>query len=101
MTSPKPVPALEAEVTLGVGLSISAFLIPGREFRYGTAYVSELLGYAENYFRRSLSGRTKKATKKLKSLRSKGFTAYQICVKAPRKEGGATVTDTIGYNETQ
>lgn len=99
MTQNNLVAALEADVTLGVGLSVSAFLIPGREFRYGASYVSELLGHAENYFRQSLSGRIKSPSKKLKALRQKGFTAYKIKVKAPRKEGGTTIADTIGFDD--
>jgi hypothetical protein len=99
MTQSNPISALEADVTLGIGLSVSAFLIPGREFRYGASYVSELLGHAENYFRQSLSRRIKTPSKKLKALKSKGFTAYKIRVKAPRKEGGVTITDTIGYDD--
>jgi hypothetical protein len=95
----QPISALEAEVTLGVGLSVSAFLILGREFRYGASYVSELLGHAENYFRQSLSGRIEKPSKKLRAMKAKGFTAYKIKVKAPRKEGGITVADTIGYDD--
>jgi hypothetical protein len=99
MVKQPPVPAFQSDVVIGVGFSILAFLVPGREFRYGTAYVSEMLGYSENYFRKTLSRSTKKPSKKLKCLKSKGFTAYQIRVKAPRKEGGATVADTIGYDD--
>lgn len=95
----QPVSGLEAEVTLGAGLSVSGFLIPGREFRYGSAYVSLLLGHGKNYFYRSLSQGTKTPSKKLKSLYSKGFTGYQIPVKAPRKQGGATIADTIGFDD--
>lgn len=99
MLNQQPIPAFQSDVIIGVGFSILTFLVPGREFRYGTAYVSEMLGYSENYFRKSLSQRTKNPSKKLKELRAKGFTAYQIRVKAPRKEGGATVADTIGYDD--
>lgn len=95
----QPIPALEAELLLGAGLSLSAFLIPGREFRYGSAYVSLLLGHGKNYFARSLSQGTKTPSKKLKALRRKGFTGYQISVKAPRKHGGATIADTLGFDD--
>jgi hypothetical protein len=99
MTKNNLVPAFLSEVTLGAGLSVSGFLIQGREFRYGSSYVSELLGYAENYFRQTLSRRIKNPSKKLKALYSKGFTAYNIRVKAPRREGGSIQADTIGFDD--
>ena len=64
--------------------------------RYGLAYIGNLLGYAENYYRRLLnSQRTKKLPKKLKALLSKGFTAYQITVRVPREGSGSKVAHTI------
>lgn len=99
MTKNSFVPALQSEVTLGAGLSVSGFLIQGCEFRYGSSYVSELLGYAENYFRQTLSRRIKTPSKKLKALHGKGFTAYNILVKAPRKEGGSVQANTISFDD--
>ena len=99
MTRNNLVPALQSEVTLGAGLSVSGFLIQGREFRYGSSYVSELLGYAENYFRQTLSQRIKNPPKKLKALRSRGFTAYNISVKAHRREGVSVQANTICFDD--
>ena len=104
MTRNNLVPALQSEVTLGAGLSVSGFFVSGffvqgREFRYGSSYVSELLGYAENYFRQTLSHRIKNPSKKLKALLSRGFTAYNIPVKAPRREGGSVQANTIGFDD--
>jgi hypothetical protein len=99
MLESQRVSAYEASITLGAGISISGFFIPGREFRYGAAHVSILLGHGKNYFGRSLSRGTETPSEKLKLLRSKGFTGYVVPVKAPRVQGGATLADTIGYDD--
>ena len=69
-------------------------------FRYGLSYISVLLGYAENYYRRLLNPRrTKKPSKKLNTLKEKGFTAYQITVKALRETSGSSVAHTVSYDD--
>jgi hypothetical protein len=94
-----PITALEASICFGKGLVVSSFLIPGRELRYGTESSSLLLGYSRNYLTRQLSRDTKNCGKKLKALFSKGFTGYQIRVKAPRSTGGVTLANTIGFDD--
>lgn len=93
--------ALKATIKLGAGISIDGYFMPDGSFRYGLAYISRLLGYAENYYRRLLNPRrTEKASKKLKALQVKGFTAYQITVNAPRDEAsGSTVAHTVSYQD--
>lgn len=93
--------ALEATIKLGAGVSIDGYMMPDGTFRYGLAYISVLLGYAENYFRRLLNPRrTKRMPKKLKALIDKGFTAYQITVRFPRSgTGGSSVAHTISYDD--
>jgi hypothetical protein len=93
------VPAYESTVVLGTGLAISGFFVPGREYRYGAAHVSILLGHGKNYFNRFLSRGTKTPAKALEELRKRGFTGYVIPVKAPRLQGGATLADTIGVDD--
>lgn len=103
--------ALEATIRLGAGISVDGYLMGDGTFRYGLSYISDLLGYAENYYRRLLSPlrqvdghrkpqRTKKEPKKLKALLDKGFTAYQITVRAPRTAtGGSSVAHTVSYED--
>lgn len=93
--------ALMATVRLGAGVSLDGYHMGDGTFRYGLAYISMLLGYADNYYRRLLnSRRTKKPPKKLKALLDKGFTAYQISVKAPRDSiGGSSVAQTVSFND--
>lgn len=86
---------------MGLGQSVEGFILPTGEFRYGSAYVSQLLGYSDKYFdrfRKSLQG-NKKAPKKLKTLISKGFTGEQIRVKAVRPTGGLTRAYTISFDD--
>ena len=66
---------------------------------WGFLLGSKVLQYAENYFRQTLSQRIKTPSKKLKALHRRGFTAYNISVKAPRKEGGSVQVDTIGFDD--
>jgi hypothetical protein len=94
-----PVAALEAPICFGKGLVVSSFVISGRELRYGTESASLLLGYSRNYLTRQLSRDTKNCGKKLKALFRKGFTGYQIRVKAPRPTGGVTLANTIGFDD--
>lgn len=92
--------ALEATIKLGAGIAIDGYFMPDGTFRYGLAYIGNLLGYAENYYRRLLnSQRTKKLPKKLKALLSKGFTAYQITVRVPREGSGSKVAHTVSYED--
>jgi hypothetical protein len=93
--------ALEATIKLGAGISVDGYFIGDGTFRYGLAYISKLLGYAENYYRRLLNPqRTKNTSKKLKALKTKGFTAYQITVKASREGiGGTPVAHTVSYKD--
>ena len=96
------VPAVEATIKLGAGVSIDGYMMPSAEVRYGLEYVSLLLGYGENYFRRQLRAlqRTKKPSKKLKALLGKGFTAYLIPVKVARDgKRGATTPLTISFDD--
>lgn len=93
--------AIEAAIKLGAGISIDGYLMGDGTFRYGLAYISGLLGYAENYYRRLLNPqRTKTTPKKLKALMNKGFTAYQIAIKASRVGvGGSLVAHTVSFND--
>jgi hypothetical protein len=93
--------AMEATVKLGAGVSIDGYLMRDGTFRYGLAYISVLLGYAENYYRRLLNPqRTKSAPKKLKALQDKGFTAYQITVRSPREGvSGSSVAHTVSFDD--
>lgn len=43
------VPAWYATVQLGLGTVVEGFQFPSGEFRYSVAFVSKLLGYADNY----------------------------------------------------
>lgn len=98
----KLIPAVEAIIKLGAGVSVDGYMLPSAEVRYGLEYASLLLGYGENYFRRQLRDlqRTKKPSKKLKALLKKGFTAYLIPVKVARdgKRGAATPL-TISFDD--
>lgn len=95
------VPAFCSTIHLGLGKSVEGFILPTGEFRYGSAYVSKLLGYSDKYFnkfRRSLQG-NKKRPKKLETLMLKGFTGEQIQVKAIRPAGGLTRPYTISFDD--
>ena len=91
----------QATVQFSDGVSVDAFLMANDSFRYGLTYISVLLGHAPNYFRRLInSGRTKKPPKKLDALLKKGFTAYQIDVKTPRKDqSGSSIAHTVSYED--
>jgi hypothetical protein len=93
--------AMEGSVKLGAGVSIDGYLTHDGSFRYGLAYISVLLGHAENYYRRLLQPhRTKKEPKKLKALKDKGFTAYQISYRVPHDgRSGSTVAHTVSYDD--
>ena len=56
------VPAFCSTIHLGLGKSVEGFILPTGEFRYGSAYASQLLGYSDKYFnkfRQSLQGNKK------------------------------------------
>lgn len=92
--------AVRATIKLGAGVSIDGYMMNDGRFRYGLAYTSLLLGYADNYYRRLFLQRTKKPSKKLKALQDKGFTAYQIDVRVPREEGrGSSVARTVSFDD--
>ena len=91
----------QATVKLGSKVSVDAYQMPDESFRYGLAYASGLLGYARNYYRRLLiSQGTKSPRKKLKALRSIGFTGDQISIKTAHKtKGGSSVAHTVSYDD--
>ena len=91
--------ATQATVQLGSNVSVDAYLMPDGGFCYGLAHASVLLGFARNYYRRLLiSHGTKSIHKKLKALRSIGFTGDQITLKITRKaKGGSSVAHTVSY----
>jgi hypothetical protein len=93
--------ALEATIKLGAGVSVDGYYMADGTFRYGLAYVSVLLGYSRNYYWRLLKRQvTKKPTKKLKALLNKGFTGYQILVRAPHEDKrGSSVAHTVSYED--
>ena len=91
----------QATVQFSDGVSVDAFLMANDSFRYGLTYISVLLGHAPNYYRRLINvGRTKKPPKKLDALLKRGFTAYQIDIKAPRKEqSDSSIAHTVSYED--
>jgi len=89
------VPAISSTVHFGLSTAIQGFLLPTGEFRYGANYVSKLLGHSGNYLLRA----TKNRTKKLKALRRKGFTGYQIKVKVNNVGRGSTYPLTISFDD--
>lgn len=99
-----PVPAVEQTIKLGAGISVDGYMLHGSdswEVRYGLDYISVLMGYRENYYRRLTNlRRTKKASKKLESLQSKGYTSYKLPVKVLRDgKRGASIIDTISFDD--
>lgn len=90
-----PVNATEATIHLGIGVSINGYMLPDGRVRYSLEYLSVLIGHAENY----LSRLTKKSVKKWKALLDKGFTAYLIPAKASRPVGGATIANTLSFDD--
>lgn len=101
MIDQKPVPAAEATVRFGAGVSVDGYMMPDSSFRYGLEYISVLLGYSRNYYRRLTNiGGTKKIPKKLRSLWDRGFTGYQIPVITSREgKGGAFSTGTLSFDD--
>jgi hypothetical protein len=89
------VPAFSATVHLGLGIVIEGFVLPTWEFRYSSAYVSQLLGYSNNYLLHAI----KKGTKKLKALKDKGFTGDQIRVRGNRSTRGSARPYTISFDD--
>ena len=91
----------QATVQFSDGVSVDAFLMANDSFRYGLSYISVLLGYAPNYYRRLIhSGRTKKPPKKLDALLKKGFTAYQIDINTPPKDqSDSSIAHTVSYED--
>jgi hypothetical protein len=95
--------ALEQIIKLGAGVSLDGYMICGQsdwEFRYGLDYISVLMGYSDNYYRRSDLRRTKKPGKKLEALLQKGYTGYKVPVKVLRDgKRGASIVETISFDD--
>ncbi len=91
----------QATVQFSDGVLVDAFLMANDSFRYGLTYISVLLGFAPNYYRRLIKpGRTKKPPKKLEALLKRGFTAYQIDVKTPCKgQSSSSIAHTVSYED--
>lgn len=88
--------AISIIIPLGIGVSIDGYLLPNGEARYGTGYLSILLGYNETYFLRL----TKTESKKLGDLIYLGYTGDIIPVKAPRVgTRGITRAKTISFDD--
>lgn len=97
------IPAVEATIKLGAGVSVDGYMLPSGEVRYGLMYVSRLLDRAGNYYSRLLKALgpqvTKKIPIKLKSLLAKGFTGDIIGVRVARAGGGSSRTQTISFDD--
>ena len=95
------VPAFSAIVHLGIGVGIEAFQLPSGELRYSAAFVSQLLGYADNYLVRLIKNlqTTKKNPKKLQALLDRGFTGDIIRVRANRLTRGSTRAYALSFDD--
>lgn len=95
------VPAFSATVHLGIGVAVEGFQLPSGEFRYSAAFVSKLLGYADNYLVRLVKDlqTTKKKPKKLEALLLKGFTGDIIRVRANRLTRGSTRAYALSFDD--
>ena len=95
------VPAFCATVQLGLGTAVEGLVLPSGEFRYSAAYISKLLGYADNYLVRLLKNlqTTKKKPKKLEALLSKGFTGDIIRARASRPTRGSTRAYAVSFDD--
>lgn len=90
------VSAVNTFIPLGTGISIDAYILPNGNVRYGTGYLSILLGYGKDYFVRA----TKNESKKLRDLIYLGYTGDLIPVKAPRLgTRGVTRAKTISFDD--
>lgn len=92
--------AVLAEVDLGI-TTLDVYMLPSGEKRLGIEKVGTALGYTERWF----YNRTKRSSKWLRSLQSKGFTGAQIEVRVIRhlenKEflRGSSVAKTISLRD--
>lgn len=101
MNNREPVPAVEATIKLGAGISVDGYMLSTGEFRYSLEYIGVLMGHSRNYYGRLLKLRdTKNEPKFLESLLNKGFTGYQIPVKTLREgKRGASIAKTICFDD--
>ena len=95
------VPVFSATVHLGIGVAVEGFQLLSGEFRYSAAFVSKLLGYADNYLVRLVKKlqTTKKKPKKLQALLDRGFTGDIIRVRANRLTRGSTRAYALSFDD--
>jgi hypothetical protein len=89
--------AMSTPIQLGAGVSIDGYLMPNGEVRYGTGYLSRLLGYGRDYFLRA----TKEESKKLGNLIYLGYRGDLIPVKVKRLSGrgGTPRIETLSFDD--
>lgn len=102
---------IEATISLGPGVTVKGYMTPGGSFRYGLEYTSILLGYGKNYLSRLIKPSvektdfwadfepTKKASKKLKELISRGFRAYKVPVRFTSDTGRQARAETLSFDD--
>ncbi len=92
--------AVSAEIDLGIA-TLDAYMLPDGEKRLGIEKTGLALGYTERWF----YNRTKRKSKWLKALQSKGFTGAQTEVRVIRQSGdgeflrGSSVSKTISLRD--
>lgn len=91
--------AVAAQIDLGM-VTLDAYMLPDGEKRLGVEKVGLALGYTERWF----YNRTKRPSKWLKTLQSKGFTGAQVSVSVIRRVGaefqrGASLSKTVSLRD--
>jgi hypothetical protein len=92
--------AVSAEIDLGI-TALDIYMLPDGEKRLGIEKTGIALGHTERWF----YNRTKRRSKWLKGLQSKGFTGAQIEVRVIRQSGegeflrGSSVAKTISLRD--
>lgn len=86
---------LKIIIELGDGLSIYAHLFPNGTVRFGLSDTSSFLGYDYKYYSQVF----KRGSKKLKALKAIGFTGLQLKARVRRLTGGATLSNTISFDD--
>ena len=91
---------IAAEIDLGI-VTLEAYMLPSGEKRLGSEQTGIALGYTDRWF----YNRTKRESKWLRALRSKGFTGAQVPVRVIRRSDtgeflrGSSTSNTISVRD--